>query len=263
MNLKTFIIKSCVTLLIPIQVFASGRTTEASHCETCLVQTANGPRMKNNLGYVATTLGNINDKLDWGQKCENFVDESTLGKWAQEIRSVYMSSDFSNLDEGAKDIHRLCPTYKEMKPTDKANFWVLVLNAMAHYESTCNKAVTAKGPNGSLVGLLQLHNGREGVYSKGCDNGDGQTTKGTFRCALSMINDQIRREDELFSRKSYWDVLRPQAKSQRVPKISKAILAYTPCHDESKLNVRQASNNANVIEALQAMDVKKTNSYDM
>lgn len=267
MKLKHVALNSLVVALLPLQAFSSGtRTTEASHCETCIVQTANGPRMKNNLSFVAATLGDINDKMNWGAKCENFADEDSLGKWAKEIRTIYMSSDFPNLDEGAKDVLRLCPTYKEMKPTDKANFWVLVINAMANYESTCNNGATAQGPNGSLVGLLQLHVGKEGDYSKGCADGDGRTASGTFRCALSMLDDQVRRDDQLFSKKSYWDVLRPQAKSKRVVRISKAISAYTPCHDESKLNVRQARNDKDIFEALQAMDVKAAspnNAYDM
>ncbi|MEK2646305.1 hypothetical protein [Bdellovibrio sp. BCCA] len=252
--------------LLPLPALSSGSrsATEASHCETCTIQTSAGPRMKNNLPFVAATLTDINDKLDWGAKCENFVDDEKMGAWAKDIRGIYLSSDFKNLDEGARDIHRLCPTYSEMKPTDKANFWVLVINAMAHYESTCDKTETAKGPNGSLIGLLQLHHGKEGVYSKGCSNGDGNTAQGTFRCALSMLNDQLRRDDNLFSNKSYWDVLRPKAASKRVPRITKAIQTYTPCFDESKLNVRQASNNdQEIFEALKAMEIRKTDSYDM
>lgn len=262
--MRQAILAALAFTILPLQSFASNATTEASHCETCIVQTPSGPRMKNNISFVATNIEQINSKLDWGKKCESFVDDAKLGQWAKSIRDVYMNNEFTHLNNGAQDIHRLCPTYDEMKPTDKANFWVLVINAMSHYESTCNKAETAKGPNGSLIGLLQLHVGKEGVYSKGCKNGDGKTAEGTFRCALSMINDQLRRDKNLFSNKSYWDVLRPKAASQRVPRISKAISTYTPCFDESKLNVRQAKfSDKNILEALRAMDVKTDSAYDM
>lgn len=245
----------------------ASQTTEAGVCETCTVNTANGPRLKNNLPFVAATIDDINERMSWGARCESFADENRLGQWATSIRQTFSQKDFANLVAGSQDIVRVCPTYSQMKPTDKANFWVLVLNAMAHYESTCDKSESAKGPNGTVAGLLQLHLGNERVYSRGCANGDSATAEGTFRCALSMLDDQIRRDKSLFSNKSYWDVLRPKAKSQRVPRIAKAISAYTPCYDESKLNVRQAGySNKTIFEALQAMDAKANSlpgAYDM
>jgi hypothetical protein len=219
---------------------ASAKTTEAGACTDCYVRTESGLRMKDNMNFITDIIDQINSKFKWANSCEKFSTENSLGQWGKAIRSDFMTSDYEYLEKGPRDIMRICPTYTKMKKADKANFWVLVFNAMAHYESSCDASATAKGPNGSLKGLLQLHVGAEGKYAKSCENGDSKTPTDTFNCAFNMLNDQVRRDEDLFSRKSYWDVLRPQAASRKALKITAAIKAYVPCTDETKLNVKQA-----------------------
>lgn len=267
MSVKQMILSAMMAVILPVQLWASrdaNSSTEGTVCEQCnLVQTPSGPRLKNNLGVVAGNIESINNRLKFAGQCSKFADDGRLGVWADNIRSFYMSAKLPFLDKGSPDIHQYCPTYSIMKPTDKANFWVLVLNSMAHFENSCKIAnnVPAQGPNGQLVGILQLHSQKEGAYvpqGSDCQNGDGKTAEGSFRCALIMLNTQIRKQNALFARKSYWDVLRPQAESRRVPVIISAIQKYAPCYDESKLNVRGQSlrveDNLEILNALQNMN---------
>nr|BFD62341.1 hypothetical protein BdHM001_10220 [Bdellovibrio sp. HM001]BFD67749.1 hypothetical protein HAGR004_27710 [Bdellovibrio sp. HAGR004] len=250
-----------ITVLYSPTAPATRGNTEAGICTDCFVNTPAGPRMKDNMQFVATVITDINKNLKWGPKCNNFASGTELGQWGHYIREDYLKGSYPNLEKGSPDIHRVCPTYSKMKPTDKANFWVLVFNAMANYESTCNKNAPAKGPNGSLYGLMQLHVGKEGAYAKDCSNGDSKYPSDTFSCTFSMLDGQLRRDDALFSRKSYWDVLRPQAKSGKSKKIAKSISAYTPCHDEKRLNAKKRSefeDNEEIFQALDVMDVPDT-----
>lgn len=242
-------------------------TTEGGQCATCSVDTEDGLRLKNSIPFMARTMDIIKEKFKWGDTCENFSDGDSLGKWGNSIRKDYESHspDLEYLDKGASDIHNLCPTFAQMKPTDKANFWVLVLSAMANYESTCGEnGKPHRGPYGTLIGLLQLDRGNEKSYApNGCRNGDGEAPETTFRCAMYMINGQIRKYDKLFSSESYWDVLRlPRSKAK---KIAKAIADYTPCHDETKLNVwdSQVEMNNDILKALQKSATPAYNAFDM
>ncbi|MFV8259667.1 hypothetical protein ACNQKP_17800 [Bdellovibrio bacteriovorus] len=262
------VLSTCIsTLLVAAILYGSpalASGTEAGHCTDCFVETPNGLRMKDNLTFVASVLDDINDKYNWGPSCINYATGTKIGEWGHAIRKEYMAGNFTHLAEGTPDIHQLCPNYKIMKPTDKANFWVLIFNAMTHYESTCNPKATAKGPNGSLYGLMQLHVGREQVYAKSCEKGDSKTPVNTFACTLDMLNGQLRRDNALFSRKSYWDVLRPQAASGKAKKISRSVSAYVPCHDEKRLNVKQAEffDNEEVWKALQISDTPDDGAWD-
>jgi hypothetical protein len=100
---------------------------------------------------------------------------------------------------------------------------------MTHYESTCIVSESARGPHGTAAGLLQLHRGKEANYSSGCRNGDSGTAERSIICGMSMLNDQIERGEPLFSRRSYWDVLRPQGASRKSLRIQAVIGQYPAC----------------------------------
>lgn len=240
-KLTTFILTTLVFSWKALaRVEGPSSTTEAGTCVNCYyVETSQGTRLKDNMNYVTNLLSQINDRFNWAGMCQKFSTENSLGPWGKAIRSEFMSGQYEYLEKGPRDILRICPTYAKMKMQDKANVWVLIFNGMAHYESSCNPNTKATGPNGALKGLMQLHMGAEGRYAKACDNGDGSSPLKTFSCTFSMINDQIRRDQDLFSRKSYWDVLRPQAESKKAQKIAAAVRAYTPCNDETKLNAKR------------------------
>ncbi len=178
----------------------------------------------------AEQISAVSDKMKWGDACDNFTSDDEFGKWGTMIMKELKTNEAEALLLGSDDLVRQCPGYKSLKIEGRQNVWVLIINAMAFYESSCNKNSKAQGPNGSLIGLLQLHRGKEHVYAPNCKKGDGNTPAGTFRCAISMLNSQLERGEPLFSRKSYWDVLRPQARKKQFAKIQKAIKAFPLCH---------------------------------
>ncbi|HWU42614.1 MAG TPA: hypothetical protein VN132_04215 [Bdellovibrio sp.] len=174
---------------------------------------------------------NVGDELEWGDACENFASEDEFGKWAGMIMKELRKDGHEALIQGSDDLLKVCPNYSRLDIEGQRNVWVLIVNAMAFYESTCRDDAKGRGPNGKLIGLLQLHAGKEDLYVKSglCQKGDGKTPQGTFRCGLAMMNEQLERGEGLFSRRSYWDVLRPQATEQKYKKIQKALRAYPLC----------------------------------
>lgn len=207
-----------------------------AYCRECLeagqpdADTLRDLRNTMSIAASAEQISAVSDKMNWGDACDQFTSDDEFGKWGNMIMKELKSNATPSLMEGSDDLKKLCPGYKSLNLENRQNVWVLIINAMAFYESSCNKNVTAKGPNGKLIGLLQLHNGKEDVYAPNCKKGDGKTPAGTFRCGLSMLNSQLERGEDLFSRKSYWDVLRPQARSKKAAKIQRAIKSFPLCH---------------------------------
>lgn len=172
---------------------------------------------------------NTNEVMNFANKCEGFADEEGLGKWGQTIVDELHRSRYEALYTGTQDLKEICPGFNSLNDNSKELVWVMIINAMVHLESSCDKTETARGPNGGLIGLLQLHVNKEHVYAKGCNRGDGRTASGTFRCGLAMLNRQLMNDETLFSRKSYWDVLRPQARSQKFRKVQAAVRKLSVC----------------------------------
>ncbi len=172
---------------------------------------------------------NANEVMNFADKCEGFVDEEGLGKWGQTIVDELHKNRYEALYTGTNDLKAICPGFSSLNDNSKELVWVMIINAMVHLESSCDKTETARGPNGGLIGLLQLHLNRENVYANGCTRGDGKTPNGTFRCGLAMLNKQLTNDEALFSRKSYWDVLRPQARSQKYRKVRDAVQKLSVC----------------------------------
>lgn len=180
-------------------------------------------------GLGAESIGKVNDLMRFANKCDSFATLNDMGQWGRLILEELKRNRYSELYRGAPDLTQSCPNFNSMNDEGREVVWVMVVNAMAHLESSCTLNIPAKGPNGALIGLLQLHNGAEQKYAKYCKKGDGKTAEGTFRCGLSMLEGQLSRDNSLFSRKSYWDVLRPQAKSQKYLKIQKALKNLSIC----------------------------------
>ena len=216
----------------------SGHFEAGAPCRECsdmraMAATAGSLRdIRNTLTANATAeqISAISDQMNWGDACDNFVSDDEFGKWANLVMKEMKSGENDSLIKGSDDLMKLCPGYQSLNLEGRQNVWVLIVNAMAFYESSCNQRSKAQGPNGSLIGLLQLHRGKEDKYAPNCKKGDGSTPAGTFRCALSMLNSQLERGEPLFSRKSYWDVLRPQARSKKSIKIQNAIKSFPLCH---------------------------------
>lgn len=180
--------------------------------------------------YAAIYGYNLNRSQELARACSKFATEDGPGPWARSIKSFMTREEFPYLLDGTDDLHRICPAYTSLRDSEKEVVWVAVLNVMTIGESTCGTDPMMnrkRGPNGRLYGEMQLHSGREHTYSPGCKKGDSKTAASSFRCTLHMLDDQLRREGKLFSRKSYWDVLRPQARSQKYKAI-KTIIAGLP-----------------------------------
>lgn len=189
----------------------------------------------------------INDELDKydlngievDERCSKFMDaKMVLGPQGQYIKSEIVKNPkkYPFLIEST-EMKNLCPQYSTMNVNDRAFVWTLVLTAMAHLESNCNSKVTAKGPNGTAAGFYQLHWGKEDYYdgeNSTCFKNSGKDPQGSSRCALSMLDNQMKNfEGKLFVKKSYWDVLRPNgaaSRSSKAPqKIKKALVNHKAC----------------------------------
>ncbi|HEY8270398.1 MAG TPA: hypothetical protein VIG33_05875 [Pseudobdellovibrionaceae bacterium] len=185
----------------------------------------------------------IFDKMHYSNKCDSFAADGEMNKWGNTItnelrrnKGNISSSEEEDtrrykplLSQGPKDIKKYCTNFQAMTTPEREALYVLILTAMAHYESSCNFREKAPGPNGTAAGLLQLHKGREQKYSSGCRRGDSARPERTLICGLSMLNDQIERGENLFSRDSYWEVLRPQGRSKKAGKIMAAIKKFPAC----------------------------------
>lgn len=186
-------------------------------------------RVRSQANMSATGVFRVLRRTGMVSTCTRFVNDKSYGAWALYIKKAFEKYNFNYLVKGTKDLVRVCPKYRSLKEAEKVDVWITVLIAMSHYESSCRPQITAKGPNGPLLGLLQLHRGKEGRYSKICDNGDGKSVASTLECGLSMLDDQLRRDNQIFSQKSYWDVLRPKSSTQKWRKIASSVSFYPSC----------------------------------
>lgn len=217
----------------------SAASTEArSACVECIPgkNTSNDALMRfamemNKITDGAIHIEVISDKMNYAEKCEKFADDGELNKWGAVINKELNNPKYETmLHDGARDITKYCPRYPDMAVPDKKALNVLIITAMAHYESSCNYRVKAPGPNGTAAGLLQLHKGREHRYSSGCQKNDSLNAERSLICGLSMLHDQLARGENLFSPRSYWEVLRPRGSSKRAHLIQSAIRKFPSCN---------------------------------
>ncbi|MBO9665457.1 MAG: hypothetical protein J7501_01415 [Bdellovibrio sp.] len=163
----------------------------------------------------AEEVAMITQGLKFSRECKKFAFDSNYGAWGKSVTKLLGSKRYPNLIKGSSDLRKYCQNYNTMSYEDKESIWVLIIASMAHLESSCNQtpARQPSGPNGQLVGTLQLHKGQEGRYAKDelCKNGSGNTAGGSFLCGMSMLDRQMERYDSLFWNESYWAVLRPNS----------------------------------------------------
>ncbi len=139
---------------------------------------------------------------------------------------------FPQLIKGG-NLPKYCSKYPQMNTDQKAMVWVMVLTMMAHFESSCNMKAKAKGPNGTAKGYYQLHQGKEQNYDELglCQKNASNNDKLSAKCALSMLERQLDKEDgNLFSKKSYWDVLRPNGAARKADDIQRTLKKSTLCN---------------------------------
>lgn len=165
---------------------------------------------------------------DKDAECDKFIstDESGgYGPWGNEIvayldekgdDSVFYKNSLNGMDEGVK----ACPNWENMNKDEKQHFWVWVMAAIAHTESTCNpKARNGQGTNGCAVGLLQLDEKTSARKWRGpnCAVKSVSTPKENLRCGMDILEELLKGKQgdykssgEIWGKRSssYWQHLR-------------------------------------------------------
>lgn len=213
--------------------------SEATHCVTCSASaSASGKdatqareiRNTVNTGYEAQSVAAVADKMGWSDGCYKFANGNSYGPWGKVVIRELESNKYDELLRGTADLRELCPGYDSMNRDAKQSLWVTVITAMANHESSCRETPPlVKGPNGTLVGLMQLHLGKENQYTENCPRNGGRKAETSIVCAMNMMNSSVGKYGDLFSNNSYWEVLRPNSRKKIYAEIKDAIKSHNLC----------------------------------
>lgn len=133
-------------------------------------------------------------------------------------------------------LNNYCSKYKNMPAEEKALVWVLVMTVMAHFESSCSPQAQIQGPNGTAYGFYQLHKGKEMDYERSsgnCLKNASLNPIQSSKCTMSMLELQLSKQNgELFSARSYWDVLRPKGQARKADDIQRTLLNSSLCNSK-------------------------------
>jgi hypothetical protein len=167
-------------------------------------------------------------------QCVAFVDKKfQLGSIGKVISDELKGNqEFYKTLLYSPSMANVCKNYPRLSVHDKSMVWVSLLLIMAHYESSCNTKAKAKGPNGTAIGYYQLHKGKEEQYDgafKTCTKAAGGDGAKSSRCALGMLTRQLQLHGAIFSKNSYWEVLRPRGRSKKAGKIQSTIQNLSLC----------------------------------
>lgn len=193
----------------------------------------NAAQMTFNTSYPLSTT-EVNDD------CVALMDGKMIsGDVGRALSGIFIenASKLDDLVTGGSVRAKYCPQYSKMTLKEKSIVWVFILTAMAHFESSCSRTANAKGPNGTVYGYYQLHRGKEDAYDGGkgfCHKGDAAKPVAASKCTLGMLEKQFEvRQGELFSPKSYWDVLRPAGHAKKAGIIKKALMRSSLCNPQT------------------------------
>ncbi|MFZ3231435.1 MAG: hypothetical protein WA160_14605 [Pseudobdellovibrio sp.] len=175
-------------------------------------------------------------KLIVSDSCKVFMDkDELLGSVGKSIfKSISTNSkNYPQLLSNGT-LGKFCRKYPNMTTQRKALVWVMLMTAVAHFESSCSDSASAKGPNGTAYGLYQLHKGKEENYdgaTKACIKNASLDPKLSSTCALMMIENQLTKSGGvLFYKDSYWDVLRPNGRSGKAKFIAETLVKSSLCN---------------------------------
>lgn len=174
-------------------------------------------------------------------RCVALMDGKMIaGDVGRALSQIFIdnATGLDNLVAGGSVKNNYCPRYGKMTIKEKSIVWTFILTAMAHFESNCSRTATNNGgPNGTAYGYYQLHRGHEQNYDGGkgfCKKGDAAKPIAASKCTLGMLEKQFEvRDGELFSSKSYWDVLRPSGSSKKYSVIRKALMRSSLCNPQT------------------------------
>lgn len=193
----------------------------------------NSAQMTFNTSYPLSTT-EVNDE------CVALMDGKMIsGDVGRALSGIFIenASKLDDLVSGGSVSSKYCSKYSKMTVKEKSIVWVFILTAMAHFESRCIRTANAKGPNGTVYGYYQLHRGKEDTYDGGkgfCKKGDAAKPLAASKCTLGMLEKQFEvRQGELFSAKSYWDVLRPAGHAKKAGIIKKALMRSSLCNPQT------------------------------
>ena len=124
---------------------------------------------------------------EWAQACGQFTNSESIGGWGKAVMSMVTVEKTPELYLGATDFDKYCPLYPNLSERNKQHVWALILTAMAFFESSCDPKKAGAGPNGDLMGLLQLHLDKEQGYIMVCRSG-GRSGK----AATMLIHEGIK-----------------------------------------------------------------------
>lgn len=239
MKLHSFLMTSALVMsVITSTVTVKAMTAEEKDAYTDVLmpsyleefaEALNMAQMTHNMSYPLSTA-EVDDK------CVALMDGKMIaGDVGRALSQTFLDNaqGLDNLVQGGSVRAKYCPQYSKMSSKEKSIVWVFILTAMAHFESNCTRTASAKGPNGTAYGYFQLHRGHEENYGGGsfCQKGDAAKPLAASKCTLGMLEKQFEnREGELFSNKSYWDVLRPTGSSKKWAVIKKALMRSTLCN---------------------------------
>jgi len=156
----------------------------------------------------------IAERMKFSNRCEQkFVSKNGFGPLGKAVKETLSHGFVKDIIKYDTSFGGACPGYRKMNSEQRKNLWVFIMMSMSHYESSCKENATNQGPNGLAIGLLQLHEQNENIYTKwdpdlNCDKGASQSGKTSIRCALTMIGEQIYKGVPFFNDNSHWQVLR-------------------------------------------------------
>ncbi len=163
---------------------------------------------------AAAQIAAVMKDLEFSDRCDQFATESGFGSWGRVIIEELVRGEGDSLLRGTDDLRRACPNYDYLGVREKSYVWVKIIASMTFLESSCNPRAglesVVNGPNGRAAGLLQLHKNKEHTYGANCSKGASLSPTATLKCAISMLDRQVEKTQALFSRATYWGVLRPQ-----------------------------------------------------
>lgn len=137
--------------------------------------------------------------------------------------------EYNTTRGAALDLMKYCPNFSNLSTYEKKIIILRLFDGMTFFESSCEHNVSAPGPNGVAHGILQLHLGREQDYARECKKYDAKNPKRSLTCSLNMLHDQVQNTQRIFAKSSYWDVLRPKARSNRAYTIASHLWYYPLC----------------------------------
>ena len=102
-----------------------------------------------------------------------------------------------------RDIETWCPNYAQNPPEQRRAFWVGMMSALAHYESTMNPR--AVGGGGQWYGLLQIYPPTARHY--GCEASTGEALRdpeANLACAARIMAVTVARDEAVALHDGRW-----------------------------------------------------------